>query len=126
MRISDWSSDVCSSDLNIAVTDVDRLKADPYSFYARKMLGLSSLDPVDAEPSAAWRGTADHDVLEKWALGDDGNPARVAPRAMAMRTGTDSHPLIRELWTRRLLQATDGVAGDWAGGLVGGGKPIKG
>src|SRR3546814_6258683 len=55
---------------NIAVTDVDRLKADPYSFYARKMLGLSSLDPVDAEPSAAWRGTAVHDVLEKWALED--------------------------------------------------------
>src|SRR3546814_12866141 len=33
---------------NIAVTDVDRLKADPYSFYARKMLGLSSLAPVEA------------------------------------------------------------------------------
>src|SRR3546814_430521 len=49
---------------NIAVTDVDRLKADPYSFYARKMLGLSSLDPVDAAPSAAWRGTAVHYVLE--------------------------------------------------------------
>ena len=40
----------------ISVTEVDRLKADPYAFYARRMLRLTPLDPVDADPSAAWRG----------------------------------------------------------------------
>ena len=44
----------------ISVTEVDRLKADPYSFYARRILRLSPLDPVDADPTAAWRGTAVH------------------------------------------------------------------
>src|SRR5207237_5358936 len=34
----------------ISVTEVDRLKADPYAFYARKMLKLAALDPVDADP----------------------------------------------------------------------------
>ena len=42
----------------ISVTEVDRLKADPYAFYARRVLRLTPLDPVDADPSAAWRGTA--------------------------------------------------------------------
>ncbi|MEJ8629308.1 PD-(D/E)XK nuclease family protein [Sphingomonas sp. I4] len=50
----------------ISVTEVDRLKADPYAFYARRVLRLSPLDPVDADPSAAWRGTAVHDILEMW------------------------------------------------------------
>ena len=34
------------------MTEVDRLKADPYAFYARKMLALMALDPVDADPTA--------------------------------------------------------------------------
>ena len=35
----------------ISVTEVDRLKADPYAFYARRVLGLAALDPIDADPS---------------------------------------------------------------------------
>jgi len=51
----------------ISVTEVDRLKADPFAFYARKMLRLSPLDLIDVDPSAAWRGSAVHKVLEAWA-----------------------------------------------------------
>ena len=50
----------------ISVTAVDRLKADPFAFYAQAMLGLRTLDPVDADHSAAWKGTAVHEVLEQW------------------------------------------------------------
>src|SRR3546814_5587485 len=54
------SPDVGVRPRTIAVTDVDRLKADPFAFYARKMLRLSALDPIDADPSPAWRGSAVH------------------------------------------------------------------
>src|SRR3546814_9884429 len=40
---------------NIAVTDVDRLKADPYSFYARKMLGLSRSEEHTSELQSLMR-----------------------------------------------------------------------
>ena len=95
---------------DIAVTDVDRLKADPYAFYARKMLGLSSLDPIDADPSAAWRGSAVHAVLETWARDDDCDPAALRPRAEAMLRGADAHPLMRALWQPRLMEAIDWIA----------------
>lgn len=109
---------------DIAVTDVDRLKADPYSFYARKMLGLSSLDPVDAEPSAAWRGTAVHDVLEQWAKEDNWDPAKLAPRAMAMLAGADAHPMMRALWQPRLMQAIGWIARQVAQDLADGRGPL--
>ena len=41
----------------ISVTEVDRLKADPFAFYAERMLRLRALDAVDADPSA---GVARH------------------------------------------------------------------
>lgn len=109
---------------DIAVTDVDRLRADPYSFYARKVLGLSALDPVDAEPSAAWRGTAVHDVLEKWAREDHWDPGKLAERALAMLSGADAHPMMRALWKPRLMQAIEWTARQVAANLQAGRKPL--
>jgi ATP-dependent helicase/nuclease subunit B len=85
------------------VTDVDRLKADPYAFYAKRMLRLRQLDPVDADPSAAWRGTAVHDVLEKWKSQDDCAPDALEPRVLAMLS--EAHPMMRALWQPRLIEA---------------------
>lgn len=87
----------------IPVTDVDRLKADPYAFYAKRMLRLRQLDPVDADPSAAWRGTAVHDVLEKWAKLDGCDPEALEPRVLAMLA--QAHPMMRALWQPRLIEA---------------------
>lgn len=87
----------------IPVTDVDRLKADPYAFYAKRMLRLRQLDPVDADPSAAWRGTAVHDVLEKWAKLDGCDPDALEPRVLGMLAG--AHPMMRALWQPRLIEA---------------------
>ena len=42
---------------SISVTEVDRLKADPYAFYARRVLGLMPLDPGRCGPE---RGVAWH------------------------------------------------------------------
>lgn len=94
----------------ISVTEVDRLKADPYAFYARRMLGLMPLDPVDADPSAAWRGTAVHDVLQKWFELDACDPAKLRARAEAMLVDERTHPMMRALWQPRLMEAIDWIA----------------
>ncbi len=82
----------------LSVTEVDRLKADPYAFYARRMLRLMPLDPVDADPSAAWRGTAVHAVLERWFEEDDCAPDKLRARAEAMLADERTHPMMRALW----------------------------
>jgi len=91
----------------IAVTDVDRLKADPYAFYAKRILGLTQLDPVDADPSAAWRGTAVHDILERWAREDACALDKLHDRARARFDGV--HPMQRALWRPRLMEAIDWI-----------------
>lgn len=98
----------------ISVTEVDRLKADPYAFYARRMLRLSPLDPVDADPSAAWRGTAVHAVLEQWFAKDACDPAKLRDRATAMLTDERTHPMMRALWQPRLMEAIDWIADEIA------------
>ncbi|KQU55626.1 double-strand break repair protein AddB [Sphingomonas sp. Leaf339] len=95
----------------ISVTEVDRLKADPYSFYARRVLRLSPLDPVDADPTAAWRGTAVHAILEAWWKEDACAPDALRPRALAMLEQAEVHPLLRALWQPRLREAIDWIAG---------------
>ena len=95
---------------SISVTEVDRLTADPYAFYARKMLRLMALDPVDADPSAAWRGSAVHAVLEAWMKEDDCDPAKLRARAEALLQAQDAHPLMRALWQPRLTEAIDFIA----------------
>ncbi|TKD50498.1 double-strand break repair protein AddB [Sphingomonas baiyangensis] len=94
----------------LSVTEVDRLKADPYAFYARRMLRLSPLDPIDADPSAAWRGTMVHAVLEAWAREDDCRPDALRPRALAMLDAARAHPVLRALWEPRLIAAIDWIA----------------
>ncbi len=94
----------------ISVTEVDRLKADPYAFYARRVLGLMSLDPVDADPSPAWRGTAVHAILEAWASEDACAPHRLRDRALAMLRDARTHPMMRALWQPRLMEAIDWIA----------------
>ncbi|MGN6155102.1 MAG: double-strand break repair protein AddB [Sphingomicrobium sp.] len=89
----------------ISVTAVDRLKADPFAFYAQAMLDLRSIDPVDADHSAAWKGTAVHEVLEQWLKEDDCNPDRLMDRARTLLSGETIHPMLRALWSPRLIEA---------------------
>jgi ATP-dependent helicase/nuclease subunit B len=107
----------------IAVTEVDRLKADPFAFYARKMLRLAPLDAIDADPSAAWRGSAVHRVLEIWMKEDDCRPEGLRPRAEALLRDASAHPLMRALWQPRLLEAIDWIAAEMADNLASGRRP---
>ena len=94
----------------IAVTDLDRLKADPFAFYAKAILGLRALEPVDEEHHAAWKGTAVHEVLEAWFKEDGCDPAKLKLRAEAMIASETIHPMLRTLWSPRLMEAVDWIA----------------
>jgi ATP-dependent helicase/nuclease subunit B len=109
---------------HISVTEVDRLKADPYAFYARRILRLRSLDPVDADPTPAWRGSAVHKVLEQWMKEDDCTPDRLRPRAEALLAGASAHPLMRALWQPRLIEAIDFIAAEVEKNAASGRRPL--
>lgn len=48
----------------LPVTQVERWVRDPYALYARQILRLKPLDPIDMMPAAADRGNVIHDALE--------------------------------------------------------------
>ena len=108
----------------IAVTDLDRLKADPFAFYAKAILGLRPLERVDEEHHAAWKGTAVHDVLEAWFKEDGCDPAKLRPRAEAMIANETIHPMLRTLWAPRLLEAIDWIAEQVVADRDAGRRPI--
>ncbi len=91
--------------VRISVTALDRLRSDPYQFYAGSILGLKELDPVDAEPSPAWRGTAAHEILQKWH--ESGRPMQEVAAEVLQQM--NAHPLMRALWRPRLMKALEWV-----------------
>jgi len=50
----------------LSVTQVETWIRDPYAIYARHILKLKSLDPIDADPGAADKGNLIHDALERF------------------------------------------------------------
>jgi ATP-dependent helicase/nuclease subunit B len=93
----------------LSVTALDRLRGDPYQFYASHILRLRRLDLLDAEPSPAWQGTVAHKVLERWHR-ERGDLHAIALEELAQM---NAHPLMRALWQPRLLAALD-----WIGAAV--------
>jgi ATP-dependent helicase/nuclease subunit B len=88
--------------VDISVTGLDRLRSDPYQFYAGSILRLRKLDPLDAEPSPAWQGTAVHEILDAWhkAGSPEGKLVETGARELDRMS---AHPLMRGLWRPRLL-----------------------
>ena len=109
-------------DVPLSVTAIDRLRGDPYQFYAGAILRLRALDPLDAEPTAAWKGTVVHKVLERWheAGGRAGELLALASEELAeMR----AHPLVRSLWWPRLEAALQWIDAETAR-LAGEGRAV--
>ena len=109
----------------ISVTSLDRLKADPFAFYARAMLRLHALDPVDADHTAAWKGTAVHKVLELWLKEDRCDPELLLPRARQLLANEAIHPMLRALWQPRLLEAIDFIADEMRKNRAAGRHPVE-
>ena len=56
----------------------------PVCLLRAQVLRLLPLDAVDAEPSAAWRGTEVHRILQEWWDEDRCAPEKLIARARAM------------------------------------------
>ncbi len=50
----------------LSVTQIETWMRDPYGIYARHILRLRALDPLDADPGAAERGQFIHDALDRF------------------------------------------------------------
>jgi ATP-dependent helicase/nuclease subunit B len=96
--------------VSLSVTDFDQLKSDPYSFYAKRILGLPVLEKVDAEPGYAWRGSLVHDILEKWFTQDACAVDMLAKRADDLLAQEATDPLLRALWQPRIAAGLRWVA----------------
>jgi ATP-dependent helicase/nuclease subunit B len=96
--------------VDLSVTALDRLRSDPYQFYASHILRLRELDALDAEPSPAWQGDAAHKILELWHT-QGGAIHDIAAEQLRLM---NSHPLMRALWRPRLLKALEWIEAEIA------------
>jgi len=102
--------------LNLSVTAIEDWLRDPYTIYAKYILKLAPLDPVDMPLSAADRGSAIHDALGEFTqtfsttLPDD--PA-LALRGIGEKYFAPlmERPEARALWWPRFLRIADWFAG---------------
>ena len=109
----------------IHVTAVDRLKADPFAFYAQAILNLRKKDPLDDDHTARWKGIAVHQVLQDWQQNDDCDPDKLRMRAEQLLGHEAIHPMLRALWAPRLLEAIDWMAAMERANQAGGRRPLK-
>ncbi len=90
----------------LSVTQVETWMRDPYAIYARKILRLSALEPIDADPGAAERGEAIHAALDGFlrrhpaALPEDAEAQLLALGAAAFGTALE-RPGVRAFWWPR-------------------------
>lgn len=95
----------------ISVTGLDRLRGDPYQFYASSILRLRSIDALDADPSAAWKGTVVHAILDAWHKAGE-PPDGLHAIADEVLNTMSAHPLMRSLWRPRLMAGLDWIASE--------------
>ncbi|MEM9270879.1 MAG: PD-(D/E)XK nuclease family protein, partial [Pseudomonadota bacterium] len=112
----------------LSVTRVETLIRDPYAIYAFHVLGLRALDPLSRDADALLRGTAFHEVLERFITATKEN-LPPAQEALVLWHSTVRETLAervpwhaeRVFWTSRLSRAgpafLDGEADRRADGL---------
>ena len=89
----------------IAVTALDRLRADPYQFYAQAILGLRKLDALDAEPSPA---SVSYTHLDVYKRQDEALGSLLDPVGADIPPACD--PTRRWLHLARIIAQVEGAA----------------
>lgn len=90
----------------LSVTEIETWMRDPYAIYARHVLKLRPLDPLDADPGLAERGTFIHAALDRFVR--EGRPA-----ADLIGIGRDvfgdalARPGVWAFWWPRFLRIAD-------------------
>ncbi|HKT20006.1 MAG TPA: PD-(D/E)XK nuclease family protein, partial [Stellaceae bacterium] len=103
----------------LSVTEIETWRRDPYAIYAKHVLRLRPLDPLDADPGAADRGVIIHDALARFLRA---YPSRL-PEDAAMRLAalgqqsfgaTLSRPGVWAFWWPRFLRIAKWIAAEEA------------
>jgi len=91
---------------HLSVTEIETWLRDPYAIYARHVLRLRALDPIDADPGAAERGVFIHAALHQFlqafpnALPDDAEDKLLAIGRDCFGAALQ-HPNVRAFWWPR-------------------------
>jgi len=93
----------------LSVTRIETWMREPYAIYAERILGLRPLDPLEADPGAAERGSFIHDALDRFIrdhpgpLPDDALDRLITCGESAFG-GALSRPAVRAFWWPRFLR----------------------
>ncbi len=98
----------------LSVTDIETWMRDPYALYARRILALRALDPLEQEPGPREFGTLAHRCLERFvteAIDPLDNDAAARLRALAepVLMALSGHPAVTAFWRPRLRRLADWV-----------------
>ncbi len=90
----------------LSVTEIEHWLRDPYTIYAKHILRLRPLDPVDAEPGAAERGTFIHAAIAEFAKNFTAKPMAELVNALlafgrARFAEIEDYPEARAFWWPR-------------------------
>jgi len=93
----------------LSVTRVETWMRDPYAIYARAVLKLKPLEPIDADPGAAERGTIVHRALDRFLRDHpDTLPADALDRLLATGRAAFgaalSRPAVWAFWWPRFVR----------------------
>jgi len=94
----------------LSVTEIEKWLRDPYAIYARHVLCLKPLEPLDPEPGPRERGIAVHNALEQFlsaypnALPDDALPRLLQASEEAFAAAGASAAVLA-LWRPRFARA---------------------
>ena len=90
----------------LSVTQIETWMRDPYAIYARRILRLEALDPIDADPGAAERGNFIHAALDRFVLAfPEALPTDAEQHLLALGTAAFGaaleRPGVRAFWWPR-------------------------
>ncbi|HEY8950418.1 MAG TPA: double-strand break repair protein AddB [Rhizomicrobium sp.] len=101
----------------LSVTEIETWLRDPYAIYAKHVLGLKPLDPLDAEIGPLERGTAVHKALELFMQKyPDHLPAGAAQDLIAISRGVFAEAgvpaSVLAVWQPRFVRAAHWFTGE--------------
>ena len=96
----------------LSVTRIEAWRRDPYEIYARHVLELRKLDPVDDDPAQAQYGSAVHDALARFVAATPGPlpadaRARLLAEGRAALAATAAAPSVQAFWRARFARVAD-------------------
>jgi ATP-dependent helicase/nuclease subunit B len=95
---------------SLSISEVSKLRRDPYAIHAKRILGLDPLEPLLREPDAQERGQLFHKIVEEFVRTRKAAPGTAAELTLLGKQLFDEAGLpddTRALWWRRFERMVD-------------------